>query len=168
VKTHPNTATPKSKRKREKWGSSKKPLHTPPTKRASVVGMYISGAKQRAIARELGIDRETVTRILSQEETKLLVRGFRDAVLRIVPQALIGAHELVKRLHPQTIANVLYGARVLIDRHEVEPAEPPKRTYASAKMAFYGRYGRWPSEEEAIKFDKTIKRTPMMKAELTG
>jgi hypothetical protein len=167
VKTHPNTATPKSKRKREKWGSSKKTLHTPPTKRASVVGMYISGAKQREIARQLELDRETVSRILSQEETRLLVRGYRDAVLRIVPQALIGAYELVRRLHPQTINNVLRGTRVLIDRHEVEQIEPPKRTYASAKMAFYGRYGRWPTEEEAIKFDRTIKRIPMVKAELT-
>lgn len=150
MKTHPNTATPNSKRKREKWGSSKKRLHTPQPKQA----------------RELELDRETVSRILSQEQTRLLVRGYRYAVLRIVPQALIGAYELVRRLHPQTINNVLYGARVLIDRTEVEQIEPPKRTYASAKMAFYGKYGRWPSQEEAEKFDRTIKRIPMMKAQL--
>lgn len=153
---------------RKKWGSSKTPLRTRKTKQASVVGLYLSGVKQREIAKELELDRETVARILSQEETRLLVRSYRDAVLRIVPDALIGACELVRRLHPQTINNVLYGARVLIDRHEVEHVEPPKRTYASAKMAFYGKYGRWPSQEEAEKFDKTIKRTPMMKAQLPG
>ena len=44
----------------------------------------------------LGLDRETVIRVLSQEENQLLVQGYRDAVLKIVPNALIGASELVK------------------------------------------------------------------------
>ena len=79
-----------AKRKRAKWGTSKKPLNTPPSKQALVVGLSLSGKKRSAISRELGLDRETVTRILSQQENQLLLQGYRQAVLRIVPNALIG------------------------------------------------------------------------------
>jgi hypothetical protein len=41
-------------------------------KRASGVAMYLSGARRREIARELEIDRETVTRIVSQERDNAL------------------------------------------------------------------------------------------------
>jgi hypothetical protein len=43
--------------------------------------MYLTNVKRAAIARALGLDRETVVRILSQEEI-LLVEGYRDAVLK--------------------------------------------------------------------------------------
>ena len=155
-----------AKRKREKWGTSKKPLNTPATKRANVVGMYLTGAKKAAISRELGIDRETVVRILSQPETELLVQGYREAVLRIVPNALVGASELVKRLDRQMITDVLRGARVFIDRHEVATVQEPERTYDSAKVAFYEKYNHWPTYEEAKEFDKTIKRKPRVKGVL--
>jgi hypothetical protein len=125
--------------------------------------LYLSGKKKREIARQLEIDRETVSRILSQEETKLLVHGYRDAMLRMVPDALIGAYELVKRLHPQTTANVLYGTRVLIDRHEVEKIEPPKRTFASAKVEYFYKHGKWPTQKQAEEFDKTVKYLPLVK-----
>ena len=58
--------------------------------------MYLTNVKRAAIARALDLDRETVVRILSQQETETLVQGHRDAVLKIVPNALIGASELVK------------------------------------------------------------------------
>lgn len=136
-----------------------------PHKKAAVIGLYLSGKKKLQIAKELELDRETVVRILSQEETKLLVSGYRDAVLRIVPKALVGARELVDRLHPQTIANVLYGSRVLIDRHEVgrliKPSE--ERDYSSSKVEYYAKYHRWPSEKQAREFDRTIKRLPLVK-----
>jgi hypothetical protein len=156
-----------AKRKREKWGTSKKPLNTPASKQALVVGLSLTGKKRSAISRELGLDRETVTRILSQQENQLLLQGYRQAVLRIVPRALIGASELVDRLDRQMITDVLRGARVFIDRHEVATVQEPERTYDSAKVAFYEKYGHWPTHEEAVKFDRTIKRQPTVKGALT-
>lgn len=163
MRTQPNTA----KRQRGKWGASKKPLNTPATKRANVVGLYLTGAKVRAISRALQIDRETVTRILSQEETRLLVQGYRDAILRIVPRALIGASELVDRLDRQMITDVLRGARVLIDRHEVEQIQPPVQDYSYSRIRFFGKYKRWPTDEEAIKFEKTLPVKPTVKGVLS-
>jgi hypothetical protein len=79
------------------------------------------------MSRELGLDRETVTRILSQQENQLLLQGYRQAVLRIVPDALVGLSHLVNQLDRTAIIEVLYGTRVLIDRHEVANVEEPKR-----------------------------------------
>src|SRR5579859_4137679 len=95
----------------------------------------------------------------------LLVHGYRDAMLRMVPDALIGACELVKRFHPRTINNALYGTPVLIDCHQVEKIEPPRRTHASAKVEFFAKYGRWPSQAEAEAFDKTVTRKPILKGD---
>ncbi len=129
--------------------------------------MYLTNSKRAAISRALGLDRETVTRILSQEENEILVQGYRDAVLKIAPDALVGAAELVHRLNPKIIGDVLRGSRVFMDRHEVATVQEPERTYASAKVAFYEKYSHWPTHEEAVKFDRTIKRQPIVKGSLT-
>jgi len=158
-----NTAKPK--RKREKWGTSKRPLNTPASKQALVVGMAFTGKKRSAIGRELGLDRETVTRILSQQENQLLLQVYRDAVLKIVPDALITAHHLVKMGDRQMATDILYGSRTLIQRHEVEKVEEPKRTYAYTRVEFFGRYGRWPLNSELEEFEKTLDIEPLVKGE---
>jgi hypothetical protein len=156
MKKQPKTA------KRRKWGSAKSRLTTPDTKQASAIGLYLTGTKKRAISRELGLDRETVTRILSQRETQLLVQGFRSAVLKIVPHALVRAYELVRRLHPQTINNVLHGCRVLVDRHEVSIEEHHVRPITGyLKVEFYGKHKRWPTDEELKEFEETIEVVPL-------
>jgi hypothetical protein len=71
----------------------------------------------------------------------------------------------VDRLDRQMITDVLRGARVFIDRHEVATVQEPERTYDSAKVTFYEN--RWPTHEEAVKFDRTIIRKPKVKGVLT-
>jgi hypothetical protein len=88
-------------------------------------------------------------------------------ILDIVPDAIKGLAKLVKERDRQAIIETLKGARVLIDRHEVATVQEPERTYDSAKVAFYEKYGHWPTHEEAVKFDRTIARKPTVKGELT-
>jgi hypothetical protein len=116
----------------------------------------------------LGIDRETVHRIISQEETQLLVQGYRSAVLKIVPEALITVYESVRRMDRQAAIDVLRGARVLLDRHEVEQIQPPVQDYSYSRIRFFGKYKRWPTDEEAIKFNKTLPVKPTIKGGLEG
>ncbi len=158
-----NTAKPK--RRREKWGTSKRPLNTPPSKQALVVGLSFIGKKRSAISRELGLDRETVTRILSQQENQLLVQRYRDAVLKIVPDALVELCELVKRLDRQAILATLYGSGVLLRGHEHKHVEEPKRTFAYTRAEFFGRHGRWPLNHELEEFEKTLDIDPLVKSE---
>jgi DNA-binding MarR family transcriptional regulator len=77
--------------------------------------MYLSGRKHREISRELGIDRETVTRILSQDEAQLWVRGYRSTVLKMVLEALITVYECVQRMDRQAATEVLREARILVE-----------------------------------------------------
>lgn len=141
-------------------------MNTSAATQLKVAAMYLSGRKHREISRELGIDRETVTRILSQEEAQLLVQGYRSTVLKIVPEALITVYECVQRMDRQAAIEVLRGARVLVDRHEVEPMPPPVQDYSYSRIRFFGKYKRWPTDEEAIKFDKTIPVKPTVKGSL--
>lgn len=131
--------------------------------------MYLSGAKQRAISRELGLDRETVARIVSNDETRHLVQGYRSAVLKIVPSALIGLRELVSRLSERAIVETLYGARVLIERHEVAEVESDddERDFSYPKVEFFSKFGRWPLEKELKAFEKTLDIKPLVKGELS-
>jgi hypothetical protein len=73
-----------------------------------VMGLYLSNHKQRDISRLLGIDRETVCRIISQRENQILLSGYRDAVMKIVPKAFITAYELVERGDRQMATDILY------------------------------------------------------------
>jgi len=157
--------TAKLKRRREKWGTSKKPLNTPPSKQVSVLGLSLTGKKKSAISRELGLDRETVTRILSQQENQELLNRYRSVVMRMVPDALIAAHHLVKQGDRQMVTEILYGTRVLINRHETEKVEEPKRNYAYTRAEFFGRHGRWPLDHELKEFEKTLTIEPLVKGE---
>jgi hypothetical protein len=88
--------------------------------------------------------------------------------LKIAPDALIGAYELVHRLNPKIITDVLKGSRVLIERHEVEHVQrAPVQDYSYSRVLFFAKYKRWPTDEEAAKFQKTILIKPTVKGELT-
>lgn len=163
MKTQRNTG----KRKRPKWGSSTKRLYTPRAKQAAVVGMYLSGQNYSRISEKLGLNPETVVRILSQEENELLLQGYRQALTRIVPDALVHASDLVDRGDRQMVTDVLRGARVMVDRHQVENIPAPVQDYSYSRVLFFGKFKRWPTDEEAEKFQKTIPIKPTVKGTLS-
>jgi hypothetical protein len=158
---------PQKTAKRKRWGSTKGRCYTAIGKQMQVVGLTLTGKRRREIARELGLDRETVTRILSQEENQQLVQGYREAVLKIVPDALVQLSNLVDHGDRTAVIETLYGAKVLIDRHEVAPEpEEPVRTYDSTRVLFFGKYHRWPKDSELLAFDRTIPTEPLVKGSL--
>jgi hypothetical protein len=126
------------------------------------------GQSIRQIAGQEKISKDTVMRILSQEETSLLVQGYRDTILQdYVPLAMNSLKRLLKGDDRQAMIETLYGARVFIQRQEVDPVREPVRTYACPKVEFFAKYGRWPSLEEAKEFEKTLDIQPLVKGELT-
>src|SRR5437867_5200374 len=66
----------------------KRPLYTPKAKQARIIAASLAGKSQRQIAREVGADRETVRRVLSQSEVQALLDAHRDRLRSIVPNAL--------------------------------------------------------------------------------
>jgi transposase len=154
-------------KKSTKRGQRKGRPYTPKPKQARIIARHLSGQSDREIAKQEGVSRGTIYRIRSQSENAMLLQSFREMILDIVPDAIKGLAKLVKERDRQAIIETLKGSRVLIDRHEVATVQEPERTYDSAKVAFYEKYGHWPTHEEAVKFDKTIVRKPTVKGELT-
>jgi hypothetical protein len=63
-------------------------LYTPEPVRGRVLVRHMSGASNREIARQEGIDRETVGRILSQQEVVSLIAQNQARLLSLVPKAI--------------------------------------------------------------------------------
>jgi hypothetical protein len=154
-------------KKRTKRNSLKGRVYTAKSKQARVVGRSLLGQNVSEIASEEQISRGTVYRIRSQSENAMLLQSYRDMVLDLVPGALKGLGKLIRQVDRQAIIETLYGSRVLNQRQEVEAVREPKRTYAYPKVEFFAKYGRWPSLEEAMEFEKTLDIKPDVKGELT-
>jgi transposase len=150
-----------------KRGQRKGRPYTAKTKQARVLTRVVLGQSERQIAKEEGISRRTVYRIRSQSENAMLLQSFREMILDIVPDAIKGLAKLVKERDRQAIIETLKGSRVLIDRHEVAHVQPVEEDYSYSRILFFGKYKRWPTDEEAIKFEKTIPVKPTVKGELT-
>jgi len=74
----------------------------------------------------------------------MLLQEFRNKVLDIVPKALKALAYHVGKKNLQATIETLYGARVLIQRHEVEKVEEPVRTFDYTKAEFFAVHGRLP------------------------
>jgi len=145
----------------------KRKLRTPLAKQARVTARRMHGQSIREIAAQESISKDTVMRILSNEEASLLIRGYRDTILQeYVPLAMNSLKKLLKQEDRQATIETLYGAKVLIDRHEVENIPPPVRDHSYPRVLFFGKYKRWPTDEEAVKFEKTIVVKPTVKGVL--
>ena len=133
----------------------------------AVIRRRMRGETTREIAKAEGIARNTVIRILSLPEV-------REARAKSRGLILARADELSKRLveiglgettkgDRQAIVDALRGIGVLTSKLEVEETIPQERTYAFTKVAFFHKFGRMPTPEETIKFDKTLDVEPLVK-----
>jgi hypothetical protein len=141
----------KSKQKQSKYKRPYKDKpYTSPIKRAEVVGLHLAHKTRTEIATLTGLNRQTVSRILSQSEVETLLQTYRSNVLQMVPDALAGLHVLIRELDRQAIIETLYGSKVFTEHKELEVAPKRERTYAFTKVAFFHKFGRMPTQEEAI------------------
>jgi hypothetical protein len=145
-----------------------------PEAKAGVIRRRLEGETTREIAKAEGIARNTVIRILSLPEMRLALARSRGILIA-------KAHKLAERLiqialgetkkgDRQAIVDTLRGIGVLTSKFELEDTGEEQRTYALAKVGFFKKYGRWPTDEEAIEFDRTIDIEPSVKqsAEFKG
>lgn len=68
--------------------TNRKVFYTPEPVRGRVVARHIRGQSNRQIAREEGLDRETVGRVLAQPEIKQMITQYRSQLLSMVPKAI--------------------------------------------------------------------------------
>ncbi len=108
----------------------KRPLYTPKAKQARIIAASLAGKSQRQIAREVGADRETVSRVLSQSEVQAFLDAYRDQYRELVPLALdLLRHELSivprrgKHANPDALKvaiEITKGAQVAVPRSQGE------------------------------------------------
>lgn len=139
--------------------------HTPHAKQVTVEALAMTGANYSQIARETGINRETVVRILSQSEMEMRRAQGRSIILEAVPTLATLLVEIAKGKDLIAILAALRGVGALTHKLEVENSTAAEqRSYAFPKVAFFHKHGRWPTEKEAIAFDRTLDVEPLTKA----
>lgn len=77
-KTAKSRQTPRKKRR----------SYTPDPVRSRIIAKHVGGHSNREIAKEEGVDRDTVSRVLSQDDAVEMMKGYRLQVLAMVPQAI--------------------------------------------------------------------------------
>ncbi len=138
---------------------SEAPLRTPADKVKRILGRKMAGQSHRKIAREEGVSKNTVTRILSREEYQGLMAGYRSVVLEeLVPDAIRTLKHHLRKKSLTAGLRVLEGAQVLArgqkkDLIEHQPAKFGPFGYGNytershEELEYVVRYGTWPSKE---------------------
>ena len=81
--------------------------------KAVVLARSATGASNSQIAREMGIDRETVSRILSEPEIAAVIQQGKNDVVRMVPKAVGVVDDALDKKNAKVAMGVLTGVGVL-------------------------------------------------------
>jgi hypothetical protein len=146
-----------------------------PEAKAGVIRRRLRGETTREIAKAEGIARNTVIRILSLPEMRLALARSRGIIIakgdQLAERLVQIALGKTKKGDRQAIVDALRGIGVLNPKMLLELSTgPEERTYALAKVGFFRKHGRWPMDQEARDFDRTIDIEPSVKqsAEFKG
>jgi len=139
--------------------------NTPPATQVAIEALALTGSNNSEIARRVGVDRETVGRILTMTEMEVCRSRARSVILQAVPELAALLVEIAKNKDLVAILAALRGVGALTNKLEVDSSTAnEQRSYAFPKVAFFYERGRWPTLPEAIKFDKTLDVEPLIKA----
>ena len=115
-------------------------FYTPKPVQQRIIARYMSGQSNRQIASQEGMDRETVSRILSQEEVTELTAQYQSQLLSIVPKAIRVYEEALESddfcLAFAAATKLMEGMRVLGNGFVEQPPEQPDRR--QQKLQFLG------------------------------
>jgi transposase-like protein len=126
-KTEKPQKTPRRKRRAP---YATKP-YTPQAKQIAVEALAISGANDSQIAEQVGLDRETVRRLLSRSEMETMRGIGRSIILEAVPNLATLLVEIAKTKNLEAILAALRGVGALSTKLEVENSmAKEERTYS--------------------------------------
>src|SRR5689334_2835985 len=91
---------------------AKKRNRIPPVKRIRVMQRYASGENQTAIARQEGINRETVGRIVKCDEMDALTEEIRESWRALCEDAIQSVRRLIAKDDRQTVFRVLESNKI--------------------------------------------------------
>ena len=92
----------------------------PPVQRIRVMQRYASGENQTAIARQEGINRETVGRIVKSEEMEAFTEEIRERWRGLCDSAVESVRRLIAKDDKQTVFRVLESNGILAPQGQVQ------------------------------------------------
>jgi len=105
-KNHQNRQMPPKKRR----------SYTPDPVRSRIIARHVSGQSNREIAKEEGIDRDTVSQVLSQDEVVEMMQSYRSRLLEMLPKAITVYQQLLnsksERVRATAATKLLEGLQV--------------------------------------------------------
>ena len=161
-----NQPKPAKTKRIRKWANPTEKPKISRVRNAQVLALAMARHSQRKIAKAAGINRETVARILSQNEFDGMVSQARSRIMtEMVESALKSLKKLLTKGDRTATLETLFGLRILSKQTALEMKRGgiDERDYADTKVQFYYKYGRWPTMEECLEFEKTIEVEPLIK-----
>jgi len=112
----------------QKGATRKRGLYTPQAKQTRIIAASFAGKSNREIARQEGIKRDTVARVLSQPEVQELLAEYRQQARGLVPHCLAGLEaklitkggKLRKAIDWKMMVEILKGTQILVPKLEEE------------------------------------------------
>jgi helix-turn-helix protein len=99
---------------------AKKRNRIPPVKRIRVMQRYASGENQTAIARQEGINRETVGRIVKSAEMEAFTEEIRERWRGLCEDAIQSVRRLIASDDRQSVFRVLESNRIIASQGQVQ------------------------------------------------
>jgi hypothetical protein len=149
---HPldNTSDSEKQRERGRKGARKKgQLSTPQWRQNQVLALHLAGKAYRQISKELHMNTDTITRILSQPEVRELKEQYRQRVLDQVPIVLerIKGKLRSSKVDWRLLVDLLRGTQILVNKVEEEVTQHDGfENRSTADLKFYVEHGCWPEE----------------------
>jgi hypothetical protein len=126
----------------------KRELYTPEPVRERVVALHMSGESKRKIARSEKIDRETVSRILSQREVVQAIAHYQAQLLSILPKTVGVLEKALDSSNPRV---ALAAANKVMTTMQVLYRDGVEKTMLVANQT----PSEWETEEKLRKLDIT-------------
>jgi hypothetical protein len=136
-------------------------LLTPKATQSRVIAAAMAGKSNRRIAQEVGLDRDTVAKVLSQPEIMALLQGYRAEALALARPALvyIGNRLLTKAgkvrsrgVDWKMCIEILKGVQVFVTRMDAEITQRPGEFegWTDEELEEYVRTGEPPESKRHI------------------
>jgi hypothetical protein len=117
----------------------------------------MAGQSQREIAREEGINRETVGRILSQPAFKAAIEQTQMALMDMRNDALASMRHNLKKRNVQATLGYFKGLQVFVSREKITHDGPVDELLDRAdvkgrseqEIAYFIEHGKWPEDDPA-------------------
>ena len=117
--------------------------YTPDPVRTRIIAGYLAGMSNRGIAKKEGVDRDTVSRVLSSDEVAEMKQKYRLQLLALVPLAIAAYERLLKSKDDRVLAaaasKILVGLEIFSEDGVCPVQTSPSQDHDQRKHLILGQ-----------------------------